>query len=746
MRDQTKEHFEKSVSTSIDALHDRRRVVQSLNSLDEMLDRVQKAKKENHKTAFGMSFKQRGEAFASDPFLAVKARKHAVVRSETEEVDRRIAEARGETEELISKIKSLDAEEEKYDKEKSELGRLLNVLNEATRNIPQDEMSVVQSELNLKPNSPTNHILREGVIEGRLTSTPIDYEAYTVHWSLENKLDLIFVIAYSKMIQLNYVEELIETTKQLFVSLFKPLIEQLVNSLSGGEPLNQMESIPSLFKGWDSVFDKLLKDIDSNKKQRAKLQNNKKAAKSTPKVEQGETQSTEKVVDANEIAKNVEAMKARLKASSNTKKAKAAPAADQNTKKSKKEMRNWGNKVTSQEMSALDFSSTSNDSDNVGNLDNLVDKSAKGTYDESTGVYNLAEYNNDDEDEDLLDIDIPALETEQPQQDSTWGFLKGLTGLTGGKTIDKATIQPVLANMSMLLMKKNVAAEISEKVCASVEQQLVGRKIGTFTTIKSEVKNALNNSITRILTPKTSTDILFEISQKKKKASSKGGNDPYSLVFCGVNGVGKSTNLSKVCYWLLENRLNVLIAACDTFRSGAVEQLRTHVNNLDNLKLGSGVTSRIELYERGYGKDAAGIARDAIAYGKENKFDVVLIDTAGRMQDNEPLMRALAKLVSVNKPDKIIFVGEALVGNEATDQLVKFDRALKDLSSSAAVYGRGIDGMLLTKFDTIDDKVGAALSMTYITGQPIFFVGCGQTYTDLRQLRVPHIVQALLKA
>jgi len=150
---------------------------------------------------------------------------------------------------------------------------------------------------------------------------------------------------------------------------------------------------------------------------------------------------------------------------------------------------------------------------------------------------------------------------------------------------------------------------------------------------------------------------------------------------------------------------------------------------------------------------------------KENDFDVVLIDTAGRMQDNEvflpsplspttnkpigwldqPLMRALAKLVTVNNPDKIIFVGEALVGNEAVDQLTKFDRALRDFSSASGTgKERGIDGILVTKWDTVDDKVGAALSMTYVTGQPIVFVGCGQTYTDLRQLRVANVVQAIL--
>lgn len=113
-----------------------------------------------------------------------------------------------------------------------------------------------------------------------------------------------------------------------------------------------------------------------------------------------------------------------------------------------------------------------------------------------------------------------------------------------------------------------------------------------------------------------------------------------------MNGVGKSTSLGKVAFWLLQNGMRVLVAACDTFRSGAVEQLRVHVRNLGMLNAGTGGNGgdRIELYEKGYGKDAAGIAREAIAYAEQSGFDVVLVDTAGRMQDNEPLMRALAKV------------------------------------------------------------------------------------------------------
>merc|ERR1712060_328238 len=151
----------------------------------------------------------------------------------------------------------------------------------------------------------------------------------------------------------------------------------------------------------------------------------------------------------------------------------------------------------------------------------------------------------------------------------------------------------------------------------------------------------------------------------------------------------------------------------------------------------------IPLYEQGYEKDPAGVAKAALAAAAKQAVDVVLIDTAGRMQDNEPLMRALAKLVNTNETDLVLFVGEALVGNDAVDQLSKFNARLSDLSSDKR-RKQAIDGLVLTKFDTIDDKVGAALSLVYTSGAPIIFVGCGQTYTDLRRLNVKEVVDSLL--
>jgi len=238
------------------------------------------------------------------------------------------------------------------------------------------------------------------------------------------------------------------------------------------------------------------------------------------------------------------------------------------------------------------------------------------------------------------------------------------------------------------------------------------------------VTAALEDALTRVLTPKKSTDILRAVQQKK------GSGKPFSIVFVGVNGVGKSTSLSKVCYYLKNMKCKMLIAACDTFRSGAVEQLRTHAKCLD-----------VDLFERGYAKDPAAVAGAAIAHGEEEGYDCVLVDTAGRMQNNEPLMRALAKLVTQNEPDMVLFVGEALVGNDGVDQLQLFNQALIDYSPSSIPHT--IDGMVLTKFDTVDDKVGAAVSMVYKTGQPVMFVGTGQKYNHLKKLNVRSVIKQL---
>ncbi|KAJ6500475.1 signal recognition particle, alpha subunit, N-terminal-domain-containing protein [Mycena sanguinolenta] len=634
--------------------------------------------------------------------------------------------------------------------------------------------------------SPVNSLIREALIEGRTADEKYEKDGYAVKWTFVNDLELIFVVAYQRILQLTYVDDLLAALKTLFVKMFQPFLATFVASLhainSGKATVVEAASAFSFadaFDGWDKMFDKLLRSLEDKAAQDRKSRLRPVVRptveeSSSPPSEESETlptQSSDAPQDEQQIARNVQALKNRLRARGGKRGGRGGGRADTGSgrdsvpnsdsesatpkRKAKptKVQRKWGDEApTETDMASLDFSvdgSASGAGSGMSHdLQALVDEASLGTR--RDGMYEVKDWEFSKDDDSAI---ASALKSSDANKETAASVSLGALGslfsrLTGSKVLTEQDLKPVLEGMKQHLMKKNVAMEIADKVCEGVRESLVGKKVGGFQTTNAAVRLALSTSLTRILTPKTSTDLLLSIRTKlSSPLTSTQQRMPYSITFVGVNGVGKSTNLSKVCFWLIQNGLRVLIAACDTFRSGAVEQLRVHVRNLGMLGVNGATDSkgRVELFERGYGKDAAGIAREAIAYGKDNDFDVVLIDTAGRMQDNEPLMRALAKLVAVNTPDKIIFVGEALVGNEAVDQLTKFDRALRDFSSaSGAGQGRGIDGMLVTKWDTVDDKVGAALSMTYVTGQPIIFVGCGQTYTDLRQLRVANVVKAIL--
>jgi signal recognition particle receptor subunit alpha len=329
-----------------------------------------------------------------------------------------------------------------------------------------------------------------------------------------------------------------------------------------------------------------------------------------------------------------------------------------------------------------------------------------------------------DESEEMFD-DFDETQYSKKETKTNKGFLSFFTNLAG-TVLDDENLDPMLSALKMDLQTKNVAVTVADQICKSVSSELIGKTVGPLSTIKNTVRKAMEETLTKILTPNRDIDVLRDAQKMKEQ-----GN-VYSVVFVGVNGVGKSTSLSKICYWLKQNNFKVLIAACDTFRSGAVEQLRVHTKCLN-----------VDLFERGYGKDAASIANEALLYAKKNGYDVVLIDTAGRMQDNEPLMKALNKLIVVNDPDLVLFVGEALVGNDGVDQLVKFNTALNNIQKQEN-HQRPIDGVVLTKYDTIDDKVGATISMVYSTGIPILFCGVGQTYNDLKKLSVKSVVQSLL--
>lgn len=235
---------------------------------------------------------------------------------------------------------------------------------------------------------------------------------------------------------------------------------------------------------------------------------------------------------------------------------------------------------------------------------------------------------------------IRALEVsdDMKKKESSSRVMNMFKGLVGGKTLTLDDMEPILDKLKDHLIGKNVASDVAGKICDSVGAKLNGKVLGTFQTVGSTVKAALEESLLTLLRPRRQVDVLREALEAKRQGR------PFVVTFCGVNGVGKSTNLAKICFWLIENDMRVLIAACDTFRAGAVEQLRTHVRHLNALHPPKNGKAFVELYEKGYGKDAAGVAAEAISCAKDQRQDVVLVDTAGRMQDNAPLMRSLAKV------------------------------------------------------------------------------------------------------
>ncbi|KAI7224601.1 P-loop containing nucleoside triphosphate hydrolase protein, partial [Hortaea werneckii] len=273
--------------------------------------------------------------------------------------------------------------------------------------------------------------------------------------------------------------------------------------------------------------------------------------------------------------------------------------------------------------------------------------------------------------------------------------------LVGGRTLTKQDLAQPLQQMQNALLQKNVAREAAERLSASVEKDLLDSRTASFTTIDATIRAAMEKALTRMLTPTTSLDLLREITRTTTTtttttgaAATKEAPRPYVISIVGVNGVGKSTNLSKIAYFLLQNHFRVLVVAGDTFRSGAVEQLRVHVRNLSELARRERV-GRVELFDRGYGGDAAGVAREAIAYASRPSpssggdasggdgggllsWDVVLIDTAGRRHNDSRLMSSLTKFSQMARPDKVFMVGEALVGTDSVAQARNFAREFVD--------------------------------------------------------------------
>ncbi|EHK47396.1 uncharacterized protein TrAtP1_012508 [Trichoderma atroviride] len=600
-------------------------------------------------------------------------------------------------------------------------------------------------------------------------------DQHTLKWTFVKELGLIFVVVYRSLLHLSWVDKLVDNIKTIFVQLY-------------GDQLTKPHTTLVECHSFDEYFDQQLRELDRSSNigtispieeeeapshgqqsapgltYRGRTINGGGAGTHdtvstdstpipTPDASRPSTPGNLVVAKAGPVAK----MSRRARKAQNSGSAPVSSGDESLTSsrqkkgaKATKKGRKWNAEGFADEEDdslQLDYSqpnlASESEAEAVGRSSALdaVESSTWGSR--SKGKFILKDLG--DEVHDIL----ASAEAEKAEKAARAESKTGLLGsgvstisglfrnIVGGKTLTKADLENAMKGMEDHLLRKNVAREAAVRLCESVEKELVGVKTGNFESINAKIHSAMESSLTKMLTPTSSLDLLREIdSITSPPVTSLRKARPYVISIVGVNGVGKSTNLSKICFFLLQNKYKVLIAAGDTFRSGAVEQLAVHVRNLKELTAREG--GQVELYQKGYGKDAATVAKDAVSHAAQEGYDVVLIDTAGRRHNDQRLMSSLEKFAKFAQPDKILMVGEALVGTDSVAQARNFNAAFGS--------DRALDGFIISKCDTVGDMVGTLVSLVHATNVPVVFVGVGQHYSDLRNFSVKWAVGKLLSS
>jgi fused signal recognition particle receptor len=282
------------------------------------------------------------------------------------------------------------------------------------------------------------------------------------------------------------------------------------------------------------------------------------------------------------------------------------------------------------------------------------------------------------------------------------------------KELSEKQINNILSDLELALIQSDIAQEVIDDLVAKLKTELVGMKLEKGQNAENIINIKFRNAFTEMFSKTEEIDLLQKI--KEKKDNKRG---PFVIAFLGINGTGKTTTVAKVAHLLHKNDISVVLAAGDTHRAGAIEQLSRHAEKLS-----------LKVIAQRYGADPSAVGRDSIDYAKKHHIDAVLVDTAGRMQTAKNLMEEINKIVRVVKPDIKLFVGDALAGNDTINQAREFFQYTN------------FDGAILTKIDA-DAKGGAAISIVHITAKPIIYLGVGQGYDDLIEFDAGRFIESI---
>ncbi len=293
--------------------------------------------------------------------------------------------------------------------------------------------------------------------------------------------------------------------------------------------------------------------------------------------------------------------------------------------------------------------------------------------------------------------------------------LKGLVTKVTTTELKAESLRPLLADFKMTLAENDVAFPVADKVCDELEKRLEGVQVKRLEDRRKIIEENLRQVLLEVMLTDKQISILKMAEEKRKL------KEPLLILFVGINGTGKTTTIAKVGQFFKDKAYSIVLAGSDTYRAGSIEQLEEHAKRLN-----------LRMIKHQYGADPAAVAYDAVSHAKAHGVNVVLIDTAGRMQTNQNLMNELSKIKRIIKPDLTLLTVDSLAGNDAVAQAEEFNKCV------------GIDATILTKVDA-DVKGGAALSVTYVTQKPIMFIGVGQTYKDLEVFNPEKFVNMILR-